>query len=76
MQDLPLYYWTRSTFEAIGRQCGGLLEVSIRTLNLLDASEAFIKVKRKSCGLLPTSMIIKDEKYMDHSKSGLSLVVL
>lgn len=63
IKDLPLYYWSRATFEAIGRHFGGLLEISSKTLNMLDASEAFIKVKPKYCGLIPTTVTIVDEKY-------------
>lgn len=40
-----------------------MLKISSKTLNMLNASEAFIKVKPNYCGLIPATVTIADEKY-------------
>lgn len=44
IKNLPLDYWSRDTFEAIGAYFGGLENIATDTLNLLNCSEAKIKV--------------------------------
>lgn len=50
IKNLPMDYWSRKTFEAIGAYIGGLEDIAAETLNLLNCWEAKIKVKRNLCG--------------------------
>ena len=59
---LPLDYWCRQTFEAIGAHYGGLENIASGTLNLLNCSEAKIQVKKNLCGFMPSTIEIKDGK--------------
>lgn len=56
-KNLPLPFWKKSVFEAIGKQLGGLLAISSQTLNGLDYSSALIE--ENLCGFIP-AMNIKD----------------
>ena len=60
IKNLLLDYWSRKTFEAIGAYFGGLEDIAAETLNLLNCSEAKIKVKRNLCGLMPSTIEIMD----------------
>lgn len=40
IRNLPLDYWCKKTFEAIGEHFGGLENIATETLNLLNCSEA------------------------------------
>lgn len=62
IKNLPLEYWRKSTFEAIGAHFRGLESIAIDTLNLLNCSEARIRVKRNLCGLMPATIEIVDDK--------------
>ena len=61
IRNLPLEYWNRATFEAIGSHFGGLEEIALETLNFLNVSEAKIKVQKNLCGFMPASIEIKNE---------------
>lgn len=61
IKNLPLEYWSKDTFEAIGLHFGGLEEISIETLNLPNVSEARIKVCKNVNGFIPTTIEIKNE---------------
>lgn len=60
IRNLPLEYWCRATFETIGSHFGGLEDIALETLNLLNVTEAKIKVKRNLCGFMPASIEIKN----------------
>lgn len=47
IKNLPLDFWQRSTFEAIGEHFGDLIDIATKTLNLISCSEAWILVKKK-----------------------------
>lgn len=61
IKNLPLEYWKRDSFEAIGTYFGGLDGIAIETLNLLNCSEAKIKVKKNLCGFMQATIEIKNE---------------
>lgn len=61
IKNLTLEYCSRETLEAIGQHFGGLEEISIDTLNLLDVSEAKIKVRKNVCGFIPATININNE---------------
>lgn len=50
------------TFEAIGAYFGGLENIAIETLNLLNCPKAKIQVKKNLCGFMPPTIEIKDKK--------------
>lgn len=43
IKNLPLDYWNKQTFKAIGAYLGGLESIATETLNLLRISEAKIQ---------------------------------
>lgn len=49
IKNLPLRYWRSAVFEAIGKNLGGLLDISSSTLNCLDRSSAVIHVGNNIC---------------------------
>lgn len=51
IKNLPLDYWIRKTFEAIGAYFGGLKDTAFETLNLLNCLEAKIQVQRSCVAL-------------------------
>lgn len=53
INNLPLR--KRSVFEAIGKQLGGLISISLQIFNWLDCSIALIKVEQNICGFIPRS---------------------
>lgn len=62
IKNLPLDYWCRQTFEAIGAYFGGLEAIATDTLNLLNVFEAKIQVKKNLCGFIPSTIEISDKK--------------
>ena len=62
IRNLPLDYWCRKTFEAIGDHFEGLEAISVETLNHTNVAEAIIQVKRNLCGFIPSMIEIADEK--------------
>lgn len=60
--DLPLKFWKRNVFDAIGSHFGGLVCISSNTLNLLDCMAAFIEVNQNVCGFLPASIETNDPR--------------
>lgn len=53
-------YWCKKTFKAIGDYFGDLEEIANETLNLLNCSEAKIRVKRNLCGFMLSTIYIID----------------
>lgn len=62
INDLPLDYWRRRTFEVIGDHFEGLESITSETINLLNCREARIKVKRNLCGYIPSTIEIKNPR--------------
>ena len=60
IKNLPLDFWQRSTFEAIGEHFGDLIDIATKTLNLISCSEAWILVKKKNCGFVSSTIGISD----------------
>lgn len=60
IRNLPLEYWCKDTFEAIGNHFGGLVRISFNTLNLINLFEARIQVRQNLCGFMPASLEIKN----------------
>lgn len=60
IKNLPLDYWNRKTFEAIGAYFRGLEDIAMETLNLLNCSVAKIQVKKNLCGFMPSTIEIID----------------
>ena len=61
IKNLPLNLWRGSIFEVIGAYFGGLESIALETLNLIECSEARIKVRKNLCGFLPATIEIKSE---------------
>lgn len=59
--NLPLQYWERATFEAIGEYFGDLNSICSRTLNLIDCEAAYIEFKKNPCGFVPATIEIQDK---------------
>ena len=53
VKNLPLNLWRKDVFKAIGEYFGGLEEIALDTLNLIDCSKAKIQVRKNLCGFLP-----------------------
>ena len=62
MKNLPLDFWSRSIFKAIGDHFGGLKEIASKTLNFINYSETHIKVKKNLCGFVPSTIKISYQK--------------
>ena len=61
--DLPLKWWRKDVFKAIGTECGGLMEVCERTLTMEQMFCAKIKIGGKETGFIPAEidLSIEDE---------------
>ena len=62
VKNLPLDFWCRSIFEAIGDHFGGLIEIATETLNFTNCSEAHNNVKKNQCGFVLSTIEISDQK--------------
>lgn len=62
VKNLPLDYWYRRISEVIGDHFWGLERIASETLNLINYTEARIKVKKNLCGFMPSTIEIKDLK--------------
>ena len=62
VKNLPLDFWCRSIFEAVGDHFGGLTEIAIETINFTNCNEAHIKVKKNQCGFVPSTIEISNQK--------------
>lgn len=62
LYDLPLKHSTKQSFEVSGTYLGGLEEVSLKTLNLIDCLEVLLQVKDNLCDFFPASIEIKDPR--------------
>lgn len=60
IKNLPLEYWCKKTFKALGEYFGGLEEILTETPNLLNYSEAKIPIKRNLCRFMPSTIEIID----------------
>ena len=61
IENLPLDYWSRQTFEAIGSYFGRLVSIANETLNLINVAEEKIEVRRNLCGFMPSTIETLDE---------------
>ncbi|XP_038904899.1 uncharacterized protein LOC120091119 isoform X2 [Benincasa hispida] len=62
IKNLPLDYWCKQTFEAIGKYFGGLESIAMEILNLIKVLDAIIKVKENLCGFVPATIEVSNEK--------------
>lgn len=58
VRNLPVDRWSMETFQIIGENCGGLVEIANKTLTRLDMLEASIKTKNNLHGFIPASLSI------------------
>ncbi|KAM7483889.1 hypothetical protein LguiB_008472 [Lonicera macranthoides] len=58
VEGLPINLWKNSIFEAIGRRCGGLIDIDVKTSKLQKLFLARIKVKGRTSGFIPASLRI------------------
>ena len=56
IEDLPLKWWTKDIFEAIGEKCRGLIQIDYRTENMLQLFKAIIKIKGTATGFIPAEI--------------------
>lgn len=60
IKNLPLDYWSIDVYKAIGGYFGGFESISLKTMNLINCSEAKIKVSQNLCGFLPAMVELRD----------------
>ncbi|KAM7469618.1 hypothetical protein LguiA_007801 [Lonicera macranthoides] len=58
VEGLPINLWKNIIFEAIGRRCGGLIDIDVKTSKLQKLFLARIKVKGRTSGFIPASLRI------------------
>ncbi|KAA0045139.1 hypothetical protein E6C27_scaffold30G001380 [Cucumis melo var. makuwa] len=61
-RGIPLHLWNMTTFQQIGKACGGLIKVAEETKSAKNLIEARIKVRYNYSGFLPANVRIFDNE--------------